>query len=238
MLHRSLDETPQIEPIAGRYMGKEIDLMINYPRSKRDIKQRGAEKTEADRAIARQFGKEFFDGERRHGYGGFSYNPRFWHPVVPTFQEFYKLSLESSLLDVGCAKGFMLNDFVTLIPGLEVQGVDLSQYAIEHSLDSVSRRLQVADVRELPFEDNSFDLVISINTIHNLEQAELIKALKEIQRVSRKDAFITVDAYRNEEEKNAMFAWNLTAKTILSVNEWKELFREAGYQGDYFWFVP
>ena len=80
--------------------------------------------------------------------------------------------------------------------------------------------------------------MISINTIHNLEQAELIKALKEIQRVSKKDAFITVDAYRNKEEKDAMFAWNLTAKTILSVNEWKELFREVGYNGDYYWFFP
>jgi SAM-dependent methyltransferase len=219
-------------------MGKEIDLMINYPRSKRDVKQRGAEKTEEDRAIARQFGKEFFDGDRRHGYGGFSYNPRFWHPVVPTFQEFYKLSSESSLLDVGCGKGFMLNDFSSLIPGLNVCGVDVSEYAIEHSMESVCHNLQFADARELPFNDNSFDLVISINTVHNLEQAELIKALKEIQRVSRKDAFITVDAYRNEEEKEAMFAWNLTAKTILSVNEWKELFREAGYYSDYYWFVP
>ena len=212
--------------------------MINYPRSKRDVKQRGAEKTEEDRAVARQFGKEFFDGDRRHGYGGFSYNPRFWHPVVPTFQKFYKLSPESSLLDVGCAKGFMLNDFALLIPGLNVCGVDVSEYAIENSLESVCRNLQFADARELPFNDNSFDLVISINTVHNLEQAELIKALREIQRVSRKDAFITVDAYRNEEEKEAMFAWNLTAKTILSVNEWKDLFREAGYYGDYYWFVP
>ena len=219
-------------------MGKEIDLMINYPRSKRNVKQRGTEKTREDRAIARQFAKEFFDGERRHGYGGFSYNQKFWHPVVPTFQEYYQLSNESSLLDVGCAKGFMLNDFKKLIPGLKVKGIDVSEYAIANSLESVNHDLQVADARELPFEDGSFDLVISINTVHNLEQSELIKSLKEIQRVSRKNAFITVDAYRNEEEKEAMFDWNLTAKTILSVNDWKELFREAGYHGDYYWFVP
>ena len=98
--------------------------------------------------------------------------------------------------------------------------------------------VQVADARELPFPDNSFDLVISINTIHNLEREELIQALREIERVSSKYAFITVDAYRNDEEKEAMFAWNLTAKTILSVPDWIELFKEAGYTGDYFWFVP
>lgn len=219
-------------------MGQEIDLLVNYPRTKRDVKQRGAEKTEQDRAIARQFEEAFFDGDRRHGYGGFSYHSRFWHPVVPTFQKYYQLDGESTLLDVGCAKGFMLNDFQELIPGINVAGVDVSKYAIEHSMDAVASKVQVADARELPFEDNSFDLVISINTIHNLEREDLICALKEIDRVSRKHAFITVDAYRNEEEKEAMFAWNLTAKTILSVSEWIALFKEAGYTGDYYWFVP
>ena len=219
-------------------MGQEIDLLINYPRTKRDVKQRGAEKTEEDRKIARQFGKDFFDGERRHGYGGFQYNPRFWQPVVPTFQQHYGLNESHRLLDVGCAKGFMLHDFLTLIPGITVHGVDVSEYAIEQALESVSSMVQVADARELPFPDNSFDLVISINTIHNLEREELIQALREIERVSSKNAFITVDAYRNDEEKEAMFAWNLTAKTILSVPDWIELFKEAGYTGDYFWFVP
>lgn len=219
-------------------MGQEIDLLVNYPRTKRDVKQRGAEKTEQDRAIARQFEEAFFDGDRRYGYGGFSYQSRFWHPVVPTFQAYYQLGAESSLLDVGCAKGFMLNDFQELIPGIEVAGVDVSKYAIAHSMGSVRSKVQVADARELPYEDNSFDLVISINTIHNLEREDLICALKEIERVSRKHAFITVDAYRNDEEKEAMFAWNLTAKTILSVPEWVALFEEAGYTGDYYWFVP
>ena len=219
-------------------MGQEINLLTNYPRTKRDVKQRGAEKTEEDRAIARQFGKDFFDGERRHGYGGFSYNSRFWQPVVPTFQQFYNLTAKHRLLDVGCAKGFMLHDFMSQIPGLEVHGVDVSEYAIEKSMESVKPHLQVADARDLPCADNSFDLVISINTIHNLERADLIQALQEIQRVTKKNAFITVDAYRNKEEKEAMLAWNLTAKTILSVSEWVELFEEAGYTGDYYWFVP
>ncbi|MCH9610968.1 MAG: 2-methoxy-6-polyprenyl-1,4-benzoquinol methylase, mitochondrial [Chlamydiales bacterium] len=216
----------------------EIDLLENYPKAKRNVKERGATKTEEDRAIARQFGKEFFDGERKTGYGGFSYNSRFWQPVVPTFQKHYGLTSESSILDVGCAKGFMLHDFCEKIPGIKVRGVDVSSYAIENAMNEVKSDVSVADARELPFEDNSFDVVISINTIHNLEQEDLIQALREIERISKKGSFITVDAYRNEDEKELMYAWNLTAKTILSVVEWKELFARAGYTGDYYWFIP
>jgi SAM-dependent methyltransferase len=219
-------------------MGKEIDLLVNYPRTKRDVQKRGAEKNEEDRAVARQFGRDFFDGDRRHGYGGFRYHPRFWQPVVSTFQQFYGLTAESSLLDVGCAKGFMLHDFAELIPGITVNGVDISYYATENALDSIKPHIRTGDAKNLHFEDNSFDLVLSINTIHNLERNELILALQEIQRVTRRNAFVTVDAYRNEEEKEAIYAWNLTAKTILSVQEWKSLFDEAGYTGDYFWFIP
>ena len=212
--------------------------MKNYPRTKRDIKQRGAEKTNEDRELARKFEKDFFDGDRRNGYGGFEYNSRFWQPVVPDFKEFYNLTKESKILDVGCAKGFMLHDFSELIPGIQVQGIDISNYAIENSMPSVKDYVQVADARDLPFEDNSFDLVISITTVHNFDREECIKALQEIQRVSKKHAFITVDAYRNELEKEAMFAWNLTAKTILHVDEWKKLFFDANYTSDYFWFMP
>lgn len=219
-------------------MGQEIDLLVNYPRTVRNVKERGAEKTDADREVARRFGREFFDGDRRHGYGGFNYQPRFWQPVVPTLQQHFALEPGSSLLDVGCAKGFMLHDLAEAIPGLRVAGIDVSAYAIENCMPDMAPVLQVGDVRRLPFDDNAFDVVISINTIHNLDRKECAQALREIQRVSRRGAFVTVDAYRNDEEREAMFAWNLTAKTIMSVEEWKRFFDEAGYTGDYYWFVP
>jgi len=218
--------------------GSEIDLMVNYPRTKRNVEERGASKTEEDRAVARRFDKEFFDGDRKTGYGGFNYHPRFWQPTVPTFQKHFNLTSRSSVLDVGCAKGFMMHDFAQVIPGITMKGVDVSQYAIENAIDSMKAHVQVADASKLPFADRSFDVVISINTIHNLELPELVIALKEIQRVQRQGAFITVDAYRTEEEKARMLAWNLTAKTILAVEEWKHLFKEVGYTGDYYWFVP
>ncbi|OGT12475.1 MAG: methyltransferase type 11 [Gallionellales bacterium RIFCSPHIGHO2_02_FULL_57_16] len=219
-------------------MGKEIDLLVNYPKTKRNLEERLASKTEADRAIARQFGREFFDGDRNHGYGGFNYMSRFWQPVIPTFQDYWQLSASSSLLDVGCAKGFMLHDLAELIPGITVKGVDISQYAIENAIADMKPHVQIANATKLPFPDKSFDVVISINTIHNLERAECGKALQEIERVSRDQSFITVDAYRNEEEKERMYAWNLTAKTIMSVDEWVQFFEEVGYTGDYYWFIP
>jgi ubiquinone/menaquinone biosynthesis C-methylase UbiE len=219
-------------------MGKEIDLLVNYPKTKRNLEERVASKTEADRAIARQFGREFFDGDRNHGYGGFNYFSRFWQPVIPTFQQHWKLDHNSSILDVGCAKGFMMHDLAELIPGITVRGIDISEYAIEHAMQDMRPYVQVANAIKLPFDDKSFDVTISINTVHNLEREECARALQEIERVSRKGSFITVDAYRNAEEKERMYAWNLTAKTIMSVDEWVQFFEEIGYTGDYFWFIP
>ena len=219
-------------------MGIEIDLMANYPKPNRDVNGRAESKSDADRALARRFGEEFFDGDRSHGYGGFSYNSRFWEPVVPTFKDHWDMQSGNSLLDVGCAKGFMMYDFHRLIPGLIVEGIDISDYAIENGMEEMKPYLKVASADDLPYEDNSFDYTISITTVHNFDRDGVINALQELERVSRKGSFITVDAYTNDDEKQRMLAWNLTAKTILHVDEWKELFNEAVYSGDYFWFMP
>ena len=219
-------------------MSMEIDLLKNYPKSNRNLDQRSEEKTDEVRAIARLFEKDFFDGDRKHGYGGFSYNPKFWKPVIPDIIDHWSLDNSSSLLDVGCAKGFFLHDLNESLTGIKVQGIDISNYAIENCINSVKSKCVVANAKELPFDDNSFDYVISINTVHNLELEDCIKAIKEIERVSSKGAFLTVDAYETELEKERMMKWNLTAKTILSKNDWVQLFSDAGYKGDYFWFIP
>lgn len=219
-------------------MGIEIDLLARYPKTKRKLDERGQCKTEEHRRIARQFGKEFFDGDRSVGYGGFSYHPRFWGPVIPDFQRHFGLDSDSSVLDVGCAKGFMLYDMSRLIPGIRVQGIDISQYAIDNAKDEVREHLEVGDAADLPYEDDSFDVVISITTVHNLEYEACGRALAEIERVARRGSFVTVDAYRNDEEKRRMEAWNLTARTVLHVDAWRELFDAVGYTGDYYWFIP
>jgi ubiquinone/menaquinone biosynthesis C-methylase UbiE len=219
-------------------MGKEINLLIKYPKAKRDLTKRLEIKTEEVKSVARKFDKEFFDGERKFGYGGFSYNPMYWSEVVKDFCDYYHLKEGSKILDVGCAKGFMLYDFYKLNLNLDLYGIDISKYAIDNCVPEVKNKLQVANATKLPFEDNFFDLVVSINTVHNLDKVECATALREISRVSKKNAFLTVDAYRNNHEKQRMDAWNLTAKTIMSVDNWIKFFEENKYNGDYFWFIP
>ena len=219
-------------------MIKEINLLKKYPKTKRDLSKRGNEKTEEDRIIARRFDKEFFDGDRKNGYGGYYYNSKFWTEVVKDLNNFFKLENGSKILDIGCGKGFMLFDFMKLNPNFVLEGIDISDYAITNAVPEVKKFLKIGNAKSLPYEDNSFDLVISINTTHNLEINQCKKALSEMERVSRKDKYLIVDAYSNEIEKDRIFAWNLTAKTILSTNEWISLFEEAGYTGHYYWFEP
>lgn len=216
----------------------EIDLLKNYPKSKRNLDQRLSEKSPEIVKIAREFGKEFFDGDRKYGYGGLKYNPIYWEVVARDFIEYYKLKPDAKILDVGCAKGFMIYDLKRQYPGLEIYGIDISKYAIENCHPEIKNNLSLGNAKSLEFDDNYFDLVISINTVHNLELSECITSIKEISRVSKGNSFITVDAYNTKEEKERMFKWNLTAKTILSTNDWKETFKKIGYNGDFYWFIP
>ncbi|MEM9557098.1 MAG: class I SAM-dependent methyltransferase [Acidobacteriota bacterium] len=219
-------------------MGSAIDLLADYPRARRPLAARRAERTAEDCRIARRFGREFFDGDRRHGYGGYGYHPRFWTPVVPRFVERYGLDASSRVLDVGCAKGFFLHDLARAVPGLEVVGLDVSTYAVAHAKPETRPRLLVADAAALPFADDSFDLVVSLTTVHNLEGESLRAALREIERVGRGQAFLTVDAWRTEDERRRVEGWALTARTILHVDAWRSLFDDVGYRGDYYWFIP
>lgn len=216
----------------------EVNLLKNYPRAKRKIKLRAAVKTPRIRKIARKFGREYFDGDRTYGYGGYYYHPRFWSDVVKDFVKYYSLTKKSSILDVGCAKGFMMHDFRQALPGIHIEGIDISKYAVVQALTDIKPFIKFGNAKKLPYPDCSFDLVISINTIHNLPLNQCKEALREISRVSRKNAFITVDAYRNSREKERLKKWNLTALTYMSTNEWKKLFEELDYKGDYWWFIP
>ncbi len=212
-------------------------LMRNYPKIKRNIDDRKANIKEEDRAKARLFGKDFFDGERRYGYGGYKYDGR-WVPVVKDFISYYKLTNESSILDIGAGKGFMIKDFYDILPKANIKGIDISDYAVKNCMPEVSESMSVGNANNLEFSDNSFDLVISINTIHNLNLIECKRSLKEISRVSKKNSFIIVDSWNNSEEERRMKAWNLTALTYMSANDWIKIFEEVNYQGDFDWFIP
>lgn len=216
----------------------EINLLEKYPKTKRDLKEASINRTDKERKIARRFDREFFDGSRRHGYGGYSYNEKFWKHVVKDFVDYYRLKDNSKILDVGCGKGFMVYDFKRLYPNFEVKGIDISDYAIKNGMNEIKNEICVGSCDSIPFEDNYFDLVISINTIHNLDIDGCAKSLKEICRVSKKHKFVIVDAYSNNQEKERMFAWNLTAKTIMHRDDWIDFFKKNKYDGDYYWFTP
>jgi len=214
-----------------------IDLMKNYPKSDRSkLLKKRREVTSVDRAIAQQFGKDYFDGPRHLGLGGYHYDSKYFVPVVRDMIRYYGLNKNASILDIGCGKGFMMKDFKDALPDASIYGIDISKYCIENSLPEVASSIFLGSCDNLPFPDASFDLVISIATIHNLGLEGVKKSLREITRVSRGSSYIKINGYENEEEKKNLNDWNLVAKTILHVDEWEQIFREVGYNGDYSFF--
>ncbi len=181
--------------------------------------------------LAKAFGVDYWDGDRRTGYGGFRYDGR-WQAVAEAMIRHYGLQPGHRILDVGCGKAFLLYDLAQALPGLEVTGVDISEYAIEHAREEVRDRLVVGSASELSWPDDHFDLVISINTLHNLYAHEFDRAMREIQRVGRQ-AYICVESYRNEAEKANLLYWQLTCEMFCTPAEWEWWFAHTGYTGDH-----
>lgn len=215
----------------------EINLLDKLPQTKRNLKKRLEEKTAEDREIAKKFGQDFFDGERKYGYGGYRYDGR-WLPVAERLVDFYDLPEDAKILDVGCAKGFLMYDFKQVLPNATVRGIDVSEYARENAHEGMMKYIDIGSAEELPYSDGAFDLVVSINSIHNLPLEQCKQSLKEMERVSKGGKFLSVDAWRTKEEEQAVLDWILTAQTYMSVEDWEVLFNEVGYTGDYWWFIP
>jgi SAM-dependent methyltransferase len=212
----------------------EIDLLSKLPQGKRNVAARATAKTPEMIAIARQYGREYFDGPREYGYGGYRYDGR-WVPVARDIVAHFHLKPGDRVLDVGCAKGFLVKDLMHVCPGLEAFGLDISEYALKRCEPEVIGRLHLGVADHLPFPDNSFSAALSINTIHNYDRDGAIRCLKEIQRVSGGRAFVQVDSYHTEEQRNQFLDWVLTAKFHGFPDEWRAVFTEAGYTGDYYW---
>lgn len=214
---------------------REVNLLDRYPRVKRNITEREAAKPR-EREVARRFGREYFDGDRTQGYGGYRYDGR-WVAIAERMRDFYGLKSGDAVLDVGCAKGFLLHDLRLVILGIRVFGVDLSMYAAQNAMDDVRRCIVIGTAEALPFPDQSVDLVVSINTAHNLPVARCLQAIREMERVSRRGKYLQVDSYRNEEEREKFERWQLTAVTHFDPDGWRRVFREAGYTGEYAWTI-
>ena len=216
----------------------EVNLLQRYPKTKRSsiIDDRKII-SDKEKELALEFNYEYFDGPRKLGLGGYKYIEGYWSDVVEDFVSFYKLDTNSSLLDVGCGKGFTLFDFCKKIPEMRIRGLEFSQYCINNALPVIRPHIDFGCCSSLPYDSNTFDLAISIATIHNLDKYGVKRSLKELIRVSKK-SYIKVNGFRNDLDKEKLNQWNLVAKTILHVDEWEDLFNEVGYDREWEFFVP
>jgi len=214
----------------------EVNLLARLPKTKRNIQKRYEAQTPENIAISRQYGEAYFDGPREVGYGGYRYDGR-WIPIAEDMVRHFKLKPGDRVLDVGCAKGFLVKDLMTVCPGLEAFGLDISEYALMHCEPEVVGRLHLGSADKLPFPDKSFNAVISINTIHNFERADAVRAVREVERLAPGHGFIQVDSYRTPEQRELFLTWVLTAKFHDYPEGWIKLFTEAGYTGDWYWTI-
>jgi SAM-dependent methyltransferase len=214
----------------------QVPLLSKLPRIRRNIAARAAGRTPEALAAANAFGALYFDGPREMGYGGYRYDGR-WQPVARDIIRHFGLKPGDRVLDVGCAKGFLVKDLMAALPGLEAFGIDVSDYALMHCEPEVVGRLHLGSCVRLPFPDRSFAAVLSINTIHNLERPDVVRALREIERLAPGRGFVQVDSYLTPAERDLFMSWVLTAKYHDYPPGWQACFAEAGYTGDYDWTV-
>ena len=214
----------------------EVNLLARLPHTKRNIEKRKEAQTPENVAISRQYGELYFDGPREVGYGGYRYDGR-WVPIAEDFVRHFKLKPADRVLDVGCAKGFLVKDLMSVCPGLQAFGIDISEYALMHCEPEVVGRLHLCSGDKLPFPDNSFSAVISLNTIHNFTRADAVRAVREVERLAPGRGFIQVDSYRTPEQRELFMSWVLTARFHDYPDGWIKLFNEAGYTGDWYWTI-
>ena len=214
-------------------MGQLLDIITPlHKQTKRDYIGRMIDQKVECMKIARKYDHDFWDGDRRYGYGGYKYDGR-WSVVAEKLVEQYKLPPNAKILDVGCGKGFLLYEFQKLLPESRLYGFDISEYAIENQKPELEADLFVHQAQKpYPYTESEFDLVISITTLHNLQIYDLKTALAEIERVG-KSKYVVVESYRNEEELFNVQCWALTCESFFSYDEWVWLYKEFGYTGDY-----
>jgi len=213
---------------------KELKIITSlHTKTKRDYIERMVNKKAECMTISKKYGYDYWDGNRKFGYGGYKYIPGRWEQVAKKFIKRYKLKNKSKVLDLGCGKAFLLYEIKKILPDITIKGIDISRYGLKKSKKEIRKFLNKGDLRKkLKFKTKEFDFVFSINTLHNLQINYLIQAIKEIQRVGKKH-FICSESYRNDKELFNLQCWALTCESFFSKKEWIWLLRNSGYTGDY-----
>lgn len=183
--------------------------------------------------LCKQWGFDYWDGDRRICYGGYRYMPGRWAPVAEAMIKHYGLKAGDKVLDIGCGKGFQMYELTQVLPGLDVHGLDVSAYAIENAKEEMKDLITHGTAAKLPYPDKSFDFVFTLNTLHNLHNYDLDAALREIERVGKKHKYICVESYRNETEKANLLYWQQTCEAFCTPEEWAWWFKTTGYSGDH-----
>ncbi len=182
---------------------------------------------------AKKYSFNYWDGDRKYGYGGYKYIPNRWKPMAKKLILDYNLNENSKILDVGCGKGFLLLEIKKLLPRISIVGFDISEYAINNMPDELKTNCFVYDAKnQFEFKDKEFNLVISINTIHNLKLYDLKNTIKEIERVGEKQ-YLATESFRNEKELFNLQCWALTCESFFDHDTWIKIFEECKYTGDY-----
>jgi SAM-dependent methyltransferase len=211
----------------------EFNLLDDYPQPNSPRVVAPNLRTIQHRIIASRRDKNFFDGDRNTGYGGYRYDGR-WVPVAKKIISHYKIPQNGSILHVSCEKGFLLHDMRGSAQSLNVFGTETSDYAIENAMDDIRNHVQKAPPTDLPFADRKFDFVIGLGVVYIHTLADAIKVLQEIQRVGKGKAFITLATYETEEEYFLFRDWTLLGALIFRKSEWEDVMKLAGYTGDYY----
>lgn len=215
-------------------MGRLLNIVTSlHQATKRDYLARMNDDKVVCMMKAKEYEYDYWDGDRRFGYGGYKFIEGRWKPVAQQLIDTYGLTNESSVLDVGCGKAFLLYELKKLLPGLKVAGFDVSKHGLAEAKEEVRPFLFNYRAQDpYPYGDKSFDLVISLGCFHNLRVFELQTALREVERVG-KQAYVMLEGYRNELELFNLECWALTAESLFHTSEWIWLYEHFGYTGDY-----
>tara|TARA_B100000212_G_scaffold89261_1_gene65434 strand:+ start:7342 stop:8025 length:684 start_codon:yes stop_codon:yes gene_type:complete len=213
------------------------NLLQDLPKSSRKLDTR-IKVSNLDRNYARLYGRHYYDGNRKQGYGGYYYDGR-WVDVAKRIIKEFDIKDEHSICEIGCAKGFLLNDFTNLIKNVKCIGIDISLYALREAIKKHNILYINANASSIPLKNNSVEHTICINSLHNfLSKADTIKAISEIQRITTKNSYLRIAAYKNNSQKEIIDKWATGGRCYLHVDEWLEVFKDAGYKGYYDWWHP